>query len=117
MSLEQAYRDLIKLTIVFGLVFTFLLALYEFVVTHEIFYFFVTLILFFLMTLISVARYVAIVDFWNTIMKYWQRMRLRTKYCSNCGAINDRDAIYCKKCGKAIAKPYQSIGIVHRFDY
>jgi ribosomal protein L40E len=49
----------------------------------------------------SVTRYMAVVDFGSTIMKYWQRMRLRTKYCSNCGAINDRDAIYCKKCGKA----------------
>ena len=64
------------LSLFFGLIFTFVLTLYFYVVYRETFYVLMAFVSGLALSLMGVAKYVFIVEFWGTIIEYWRKRRL-----------------------------------------
>lgn len=63
------------LSLFFGLIFTFVLTLYFYVVYRETFYVLAAFVSGLALSLMGVAKYVFIVEYWRTIIEYWRKRK------------------------------------------
>jgi len=75
MSLRQAYRDLIYLSLFLGLIFTFVWTLYSYLVYRETFCVIIAFVSGLCSTLMGVARFVFIVEFWRAMVESWRKRK------------------------------------------
>ena len=73
LSLRQVYRDVILFFLFLGSIFTCVVTFYFYVVSREPFYVMMAFASGIAFILIGVSRFVFMVEFWRTIMKYWRK--------------------------------------------